>query len=81
MRITCVKNTGKTQVFWLHSKDGDFFLGEVKWHGAWRKYAFFPARDTLFKKQCLTDIVTFLDDLMTERKINNNHGKEKETEK
>jgi hypothetical protein len=34
-------------------------LGSVKWLGRWRCYAFRPATNTLFEKQCLRDLATF----------------------
>jgi len=34
-------------------------LGEVKWYGAWRKFAFFPFVNTLFEQDCLRDIANF----------------------
>jgi hypothetical protein len=44
------------------SKDGDGSfteLGIVKWYGAWRKYAFFPAPQTLYEHDCLRQIADF----------------------
>ncbi len=43
-------------------------LGVIKWHGAWRCYAFFPEPDTLYERKCLSEITQFLIDLMEERK-------------
>jgi hypothetical protein len=43
-------------------------LGEVRWHGAWRCFAFFPAAGTLFEPTCLRDLAAFIDWLMGERK-------------
>ncbi len=34
-------------------------IGEIRWYGAWRRYAFFPGRDTLFEQDCLRKIADF----------------------
>jgi hypothetical protein len=34
-------------------------LGEIRWHGPWRKYCFFPTGNTLFEWVCLRDIADF----------------------
>lgn len=41
------------------AKDGGDPLGEVKWFGRWRKYAFFPERDCVFEQDCLRVIAEF----------------------
>ena len=43
-------------------------LGEIKWYGPWRKYAFFPNEGTLYDGKCLNEITTFLEKIMLERK-------------
>jgi hypothetical protein len=43
-------------------------LGRISWYEAWRQYVFSPAFDTLWNKDCLETIQTFLNELMTERK-------------
>lgn len=49
----------KTRRWAINAKDGEVQLGEVKWFGKWRCYAFFPLNDTLFEKTCLRQIATF----------------------
>jgi hypothetical protein len=59
----------KTPVFGvvkkLEGKDGQgdegmlHELGEVRWWGAWRCFAFFPADGTLFESTCLWDLAAF----------------------
>lgn len=34
-------------------------LGVVKFYGAWRKFGFFPAANTIFEEVCLRDIAAF----------------------
>ncbi len=35
-------------------------LGEIKWYGAWRKFCFFPANETIWDDKCLEDLVSFV---------------------
>lgn len=51
---------GKTRRWNVLTVDGGVCLGVVKWHGAWRKYAFFPTPQTLFEEDCLRDIAQAL---------------------
>lgn len=57
--------SGKTWVWDVYSKkdeDIDVWLGEIKWLGKWRKYAFFPDRDMVFEQDCLRDLAQFCED-------------------
>jgi hypothetical protein len=65
-------DTGKTKKYYVFTKDTPISikLGEIKWFGRWRQYAFFPEPNTVFEKQCLKDITNFLEKLMLERKNN-----------
>ena len=49
----------KTKRWMICAKDGEVGLGEVKWFGKWRCYAFFPLNDTIYEKSCLRTIATF----------------------
>lgn len=63
-------NTGKTNKYAVRTKDDSRFkLGEIRWFGRWRKYAFFPESQTVFESQCLGDIAEFIDELMRDRKM------------
>jgi hypothetical protein len=59
--------TGKTRRFIITDAGGNP-LGDVKWFSAWRRYAFYPGRLTVYEPTCLRDIATFIDGLMAERK-------------
>lgn len=65
--IMVTSSTGKTCRYEVRNAENGCVLGTVKWHGAWRKYAFFPENDTLFETTCLRDICEFLDDLKKDR--------------
>ncbi len=58
----------KTRRFFLKNKENGFTIGEIKWYGPFRKYSFFPADNTVFEEQCLSDITTMLHNLEMERK-------------
>lgn len=67
--LSAVVNTGKTIVYNCSNKENRVLLGQVKWYGAFRKYSFFPEPNMVFESQCMRDIVSFMDQLMLERKI------------
>lgn len=62
--------SGKTNIWSVYSSgskededdDRDMWLGDIKWRGAWRKYAFFPDRDTVFEADCMRDLAQFCED-------------------
>jgi hypothetical protein len=62
--------TEKTQKYDVLTKEyhPNKKLGEIKWFGRWRTYAFFPEPDTVFEKQCMKDITNFIEDLILKRK-------------
>lgn len=68
-------DTGKTKVFYVAAKNSTGFLGQIKWYGPWRKYAFFPEPNTIFETDCLTDITNFIKNLMLERKLEKQKSK------
>lgn len=49
----------KTKVWWVVSKYDGLFLGWVGWFPRWRKYAFFPQKDTVYEEVCLREIADF----------------------
>lgn len=61
-------DSGKTEKYNVYNKVHGMLLGEIKWHGAFRKYGFFPILETVFDSQCLKEIGEFLDKMMRERK-------------
>ena len=60
----------KTSIYHIYNHDlpERVFLGDIKWNGAWRKYCFYPASETLWDTQCLQCVVDFIDALMEARK-------------
>lgn len=60
----------KTKIFSVWSKSSDCELGEIKWHGAWRHYCFFPTIEfeTVHSDRCLFEISQFITKLNEEKK-------------
>lgn len=47
---------------------GNLKTGEVRWHGAFRKYCFYPNDGFLFDAGCLKMIAAFLDEMNTRKR-------------
>lgn len=58
---------GKTERVTVISKKRLEILGEIKWFGRWRQYAFFPADGTIWNSQCLEDVDGCLETLALRR--------------
>lgn len=57
----------KTEVYIVMTHDNDY-LGEIKWHGPWRQYCFYPYQGTIFNTGCMQYIIDFIKELMEARK-------------
>ena len=44
-------------------------LGRIQWYSKWRQYCFFPCEDTIFNRDCMNDIIFFINNLMKDRQI------------
>lgn len=57
-------DSGKTMI-WQVLADGrmrsapTYSLGEIRWHGAWRRYVFHPFSYTIYEKDCLRKLADF----------------------
>jgi hypothetical protein len=52
--------SGKTKIWDVATiEDQEDLLGEIRWFGSWRCYAFYPYDKTVFEKTCLRDIANF----------------------
>ena len=60
---------GKTKKFYIVSKNSEITVGEIKWYSLWRQYIFEPSPETTWNRECLDDIIFFIDNLMKDRKI------------
>ena len=61
-------STNRTDIYGVYSKKHDLMLGEIKWHGPWRQYVFFPESDSLWSTGCLMDVVEFILKMMEAHK-------------
>jgi len=52
--------SGKTMIVSVKNKN-DVELGQVKWHGAWRKYDFHVSANIILDSICLRAIADFCD--------------------
>lgn len=43
-------------------------LGEIKWFASWRKFCFFPNKDTVWDMKCLVEILDLLNDINSKYK-------------
>ena len=50
----------KTPIYHIETLGG-LYLGEIKWYGAWRKFCFFPNKETIWDNKCLKLVIDFLD--------------------
>ena len=50
----------KTKVWDVMNKVHGVFIGQIKWHGAWRQYCFFTQEPIILAKGCMLDINNFI---------------------
>lgn len=58
----CHAKGRKTRIFAVRRDDEKGYaryLGEIKWSGAWRQYAFFPKSNTMWAAGCKEEIAKF----------------------
>ncbi|RLI55250.1 MAG: hypothetical protein DRP09_10570 [Candidatus Thorarchaeota archaeon] len=62
LRFSFVRKSesGKTWIIAVFNKKTETFLGQVRWFGNWRKYCFYPERNTIYDQKCLGDIGNFM---------------------
>ena len=64
-----IRDTGKTKVIAVNSKNSGDQLAVISWYGPWRQYVMFPNDDTPWNKGCLEDVNAEIDGLMAARRI------------
>jgi hypothetical protein len=60
--------SGVTKVIGIYAKLSNILLGQIKWYGPWRRYAFFPDAGMVFDNNCLNAVIDEIKRLMEERK-------------
>lgn len=63
-----LSDSGKTRRWTVRVKESGDILGEIRWFGRWRRYAFFPGPGTVFEQDCLRDLAAFCEARMAERR-------------
>lgn len=67
-----VSKTGKTRVWIVTNVRNQSKVGEIRWYGGWRKYAFYPTiegvRWIAFDSECMGQIAEKLDEVNARRK-------------
>ena len=61
----------KTRIWRVRNKGDTSILGEVKWYGPWRKYAFIVncvGTTNVFEEDCLRDIANFVEEATLDHK-------------
>lgn len=57
LRFERMNRPGRKTMTWaVVSQSSGVKMGELRWHGPWRQYVFFPAGETLFNVECMNDI-------------------------
>lgn len=71
LRFERTPTAGTTVLVRVENKRTGFVLGVIRWHGAWRQYAYFPtaSEPTLYSAGCLKDIQAQIEALMAERRL------------
>lgn len=69
IEMLIIKKGDKTSKYAVINSENRNTIGEIKWYGAFRQYAFFPMMNTVYERHCLRDISQFLAKLMLDRKI------------
>lgn len=57
----------KTKIYRVQNKNGNI-LGTILWEKGWRKYVYFSYENIIYDSKCLSDIISFIDKLMSDRK-------------
>ena len=65
-----LSDRGRTKIYNVVSRSSGVPLGQVRWHSPWRRYIFAPAPSpgTIWSKECLEDVTTFIGQLMAGRR-------------
>jgi len=65
MEQTPARATKVLMVVSIHHNDA---LGEIRWHGPWRQYCFFPDLDTVWSRGCMQEVQDKIQELMSARR-------------
>lgn len=60
--------SGKTDIYSVLNKSGNYELAIIKWYASWRQYCFFPGFETVWNDGCLRDLLDFMSKLRKGKK-------------
>lgn len=60
----------KTKVISVINKESGMELATIEWYPAWRQYTFQPDYGCVWNNSCLADVMSVIDQLMSERHAN-----------
>lgn len=67
IQMILVGKKPKTDVYHVCNKGTGRILGTIYWYSPWRQYSFSPQSETIFNKECLLNIIDFIERLKNER--------------
>lgn len=68
IRFSKIADKAKTAVWSCTGAQTRDELGIVQWFAAWRRYCYFPAKQTVYDANCLQDITEFVNQVNAEHK-------------
>jgi hypothetical protein len=70
--------SGKTRIWSVIATRNDALLGEIRYYGRWRQYAFFPEPNTIFNPDCMDEVSKFCREETTrQRRLSGTKGSRK----
>ena len=60
INFVLVEQKPKTGVYSCRNNRSEAELGEIRWHGPWRQYCYFPTVQAVYSAGCLADIQEFM---------------------
>lgn len=68
IKFEASKQLPTTTVWEVRTRDTNEKIGEIRWYGPWRRYAFIPLPNTVWEITCLQDVAEFLNNETAKRK-------------
>jgi len=63
-----IKKKCKTNIYGVYNINSGLRLGIIKWYRFLRQYCFFPANRIIAGRDCMKDIIDFINKITEERK-------------
>ncbi len=61
MVVEVLANNRRTYRWLVWSQQSGRLLGEIAWYGRWGQYVFKPDPNSAFNRECLNDLIEFLE--------------------